>query len=151
MGSIIVATITVIGSFILVYLNSVKDRLNQKTLVRKEQLENFYVPFYQLYCRGFLSELNLSELDLEVRGKFLDLMSENIHLMQPKSQAMYTDFYHAFLNLLEAEDENPDYPLTETRQAFDSVFNKLSDTVLSEYKDILKKLYLPVPELQFHK
>lgn len=150
MGAIIVAIISVVGSFILVYLNSIKDRFNQKTLIRKEQLEKFYVPFYQMYCRGFLTEINLSEMGFETRSKFLGLMSENIHLMQPKSQAMYTDFYRAFLDLLEAEDGNPDYPLTETQQTFDSVFNKLSDTVLVEYKCILKKLYLPVPELWPH-
>ena len=62
---IIASTITTLGAFILVYLSVVKDNHVSKSKIRREQLEKFYIPFYKIYCRGFLSELALSEMSIE--------------------------------------------------------------------------------------
>ena len=144
-SSIIVSIITVAGSFILVYLSTVKDRVNQKFNVRKEQLNNFYIPFYQHYCAGFLFENSFSKLDVEGRCVFFDLFTHNLHLMEPTSQSMYCDFYRAFLDLLEAENDNPDFPLDIYSHNMDQVFSAISQAIFCEYKDILKKCHLPVP------
>ena len=118
-SSVIVSVITVIGSFTLVYLNSIKDSSDKKYNVRKEQLLKFYVPFYQRYRMGFFPQNHLSTMSIEVRSTFLDIMTQNIHLMEPLSQAMYSDFYLAFLNLAEAENGNPEYPYEECAQKMD--------------------------------
>ena len=144
-ASIIVAIISVIGSFVVIYLSSVKDYFTLKNKVRREQLDKFYIPFYQNYCAGFLSINKLSEMSLEARSKFLDLFTKNIYLMEPKSQSMYNDFYQAFLNMLSAYNEEPDYPFEKCSHEFDTIFNNMSNAILSEYKDILRKCRLPVP------
>lgn len=148
MESILVSVISVIGSFILVYLSTIKDHFAHRYEVKKEQLEKFYIPFYQKYCAGFLSIVKLSEMSFEARGMFLDLFTQNIHLMEPKSQSMYQDFYRAFLDMLEAEDKNPDYPLDKCRHELDKVFDNMSKEILKEYKCILKKCHLPVPSIK---
>lgn len=144
-ASIIVSIITVMGSFILVYLGVIKEKSDQKYLVRKEQLTQFYIPFYQMYCAGFLSSNQLSALGIEARGKFLDLMTKNIQYMEPKSQALYQSYYYAFMNLMDAESSEDTSSLHECQQHFDKVFAMLSAQIFSEYKQILKKCHLPVP------
>lgn len=144
-STIVVAIISVTGSFILVYLNSFKDLLNRKYEIRREQLSNFYTPFYQRYCAEFFQHCQLSSMDNRVRSIFLDLMTRNLHLMEPHSQAMYSEFYSVYLDLLEAENNNPEHSLNECSENFDAIFNKLSKQIFTEYKYILKKCHLPVP------
>lgn len=145
MVSIIVAIISLIGSCIAIYSNFIKDLLSSKKVVYKERLDKFYIPFYQKYCAGFLSDNNLSSLSFEARSIFLDLLTQNIHLMDVHSQSLYSEFYLAFLNLLEAENENPDFDLNTCRNELDYVFNKMCSFTFDEYKRILKKCNLPVP------
>lgn len=83
---IIASTITTLGAFILVYLSVIKDDHVSKSKIIREQLEKFYIPFYKIYCRSFLSKLALSEMDVETWSRVLDLMSDNLHLMEPSSQ-----------------------------------------------------------------
>ena len=147
MEAIIVAVISVIGSFVVVYLSTIKEHFTQKYEVKKEQLEKFYIPFYQKYCAGFLSVNKLSEMGFETRAEYLDLFTQNIHLMESKSQSLYQDFYLAFLNMLEADNDHPDFPLEQCCQNLDSVFNDIANAILQEYKDILKKCHLPVPSI----
>lgn len=144
-STIIVAAISVIGSFTLVYLNSVKETSNKKYEIQREQLSKFYMPFYQKYCAGLFPQNRLSAMSFEARSIFFDLMTQNIYLMEPLSQAMYSDFYSAYLDLLEAENNNPEYLLEESSQKLDNIFSKLSRQILIEYKGILKKCHLPVP------
>ena len=144
-STIIVAAISVIGSFTLVYLNSVKETSNKKYEIRREQLSKFYMPFYQKYCAGLFPQNRLSAMSFEARSIFFDLMTQNIYLMEPLSQAMYSDFYSTYLDLLEAENNNPEYLLEESSQKLDNIFSKLSRQILIEYKGILKKCHLPVP------
>lgn len=144
-STIIVAAISVIGSFTLVYLNSVKETSNRKYEIRKEQLSKFYIPFYQRYCAGLFPQNQLSAMSSEARARFFNLITQNIYLMEPLSQAMYSDFYSAYLDLLEAESNNPEYSLEESSRKLDTIFNKLSRQILIEYKGILKKCHLPVP------
>ena len=48
MAPIVVAIISVVGSFVVVYLTAIKELFTQKYQIRREQLDNFYIPFYQL-------------------------------------------------------------------------------------------------------
>ena len=103
------------------------------------------MPFYQKYCAGLFPQNRLSAMSFEARSIFFDLMTQNIYLMEPLSQAMYSNFYSAYLDLLEAENNNPEYLLEESSQKLDNIFSKLSRQILIEYKGILKKCHLPVP------
>lgn len=145
MEVIISNLITTLGAFILVYLSVIKDTHASKYQIIREQLDKFYIPFYQMYCRGFLSELPLSSMSQETRGKFLDLLSNNLHLMEPLSQSLFLDFYKAFLDLLEAENGNKNFPLSKVQSRFDSIFKNLSDNIFMEYNHLLKKAKLLSP------
>ena len=138
-STIVVAIISVTGSFILVYLNSFKDLLNRKYEIRREQLSNFYTPFYQRYCAGFFQHCQLSSMDNRVRSIFLDLMTRNLHLMEPHSQAMYSEFYSVYLDLLEAENNNPEYSLNFRRYSMNSV---------DRVKKICKDRKIPISKLE---
>ena len=144
---IVASTITTLGAFILVYLSVVKDDHVSKSKIIREQLEKFSIPFYKIYCRGFLSELTLSEMSLETWSLFLDLMSDNLHLMEPASQSMYSKYYSAYLTALEAKDRNPMFSLERSMQALDETFAMLCTAVFAEYITLLRKAKLPVPIL----
>lgn len=133
-STIIVAAISVIGSFTLVYLNSVKETSNRKYEIRKEQLSKFYIPFYQRYCAGLFPQNQLSAMSSEARARFFNLITQNIYLMEPLSQAMYSDFYSAYLDLLEAENNNPEYSLEESSRKLDTIFKNYQGKFLSSTK-----------------
>ena len=144
---IIATIITNLGAFVLVYLSAVKERYVSKNAIRREQLDKFYIPFYKIYCRGFLSQMKLSEMSIESRSMILDLMSDHLHLMEPLSQSLYSEYYAAYLDMLEATDGNPMFPLDSTSQKFDDVFHKLTSAIFMEYRSLLRKAKLPVPIL----
>lgn len=149
--TIIGNVITSLGAFITIYLTAIKDSHVSKLKTIREQLDKFYIPFYKIYCRGFLSELRLSELNFETWSCILDLMSDNLHLMEPESQSMYSKYYLAYLNMLEAQDGNPMFPVEQTSQNLDEAFNTLCRAIFREYVTLLRKLKLPVSILPTHK
>ena len=148
---IIASTITTLGAFILVYLSVIKDDHVSKSKIIREQLEKFYIPFYKIYCRGFLSELALSEMNAETWSCILDLMSDNLHLMEPTSQSMYSKYYSAYLNALEAQNRNPMFSTDSTMQKLDETFDVLCSSIFAEYVTLLRKAKLPVPILPMPK
>lgn len=148
MSDIIQSLIPSATSIILFYLAVVKDSLSSKRKTSKERLENYYVPFYQLYCRGLLNELKLSQFDMKARGQFLDLFSSKLHYMDTSSQRLYAKFYHAFLNLLDAEDDPADTEtLLNAQKELDNIFTEISTMTLAEYKRLIRYLKLPRPSI----
>lgn len=139
--------IATLGAFILVYLSVIKDDHVSKSKIIREQLENFYIPFYKIYCCGFLSQTALSAMKPEIWSDILDLMSNNLHLMEPVSQSLYSKYYSAYLNMLEAKNGNPMYSLESTAQKLDETYNTLCASVFAEYTTLLRKAKLPVPIL----
>ena len=77
-ASIIVSLISVIGSFVVVYLSAIRDVFSEKQQVRREQLDNFYIPFYRRYCAGFLFRNRLSQMSPESRSAFIELFMLHI-------------------------------------------------------------------------
>lgn len=134
-----------ITSFILFYLNYHKDLQLSKNIVLKKRLDNLYFPFYQKYTLGMYSELKLSESNIEIRSSFLDLCSRNLNMMENNSQKLFIEFYKNFMDLLEAYDNNPNYPFEQTAQQFDNSFAKLSKSLMTEYSQICHKLKMPAP------
>ena len=144
---VISSTISTLGAFVLVYLSVVKDNHVSKTKIRREQLEKFYVPFYKIYCRGFLSELALSELSIETWECIFNLMTDNLHLMEPASQAMYSKYYAAYLDAVKNRGANSNFAFADSSEKFDEVFDALCILVFTEYAMLLNKSKLPVPIL----
>lgn len=142
---VIASTITTIGAFILVYLSVIKDDHVSKSKIIREQLEKFYIPFYKIYCRGFLSELALSKMEPKTWSHILELMSDNLHLMEPLSQSMYSKYYSAYLNALEAQQGTSNFLSNSTMQKLDETFDLLCASIFKEYATLLRKAKLPVP------
>lgn len=144
---VIASTITTLGAFVLVYLSVVKDNHVSKSKIIREQLEKFYIPFYKIYCRGFLSKLTLSELSSETWSCVIELMTDNLHLMEPASQAMYSEYYAAYLEAIENCGKDFEFSYADSLEKLDTTFDSLCALIFTEYAMLLNKAKLPVPIL----
>lgn len=134
------------SALILFILASAKEKKISSADIYKERLEKYYIPFYKMYCRGFLFELPASEISVKNALAFLDLFSENLVYMDTQSQCLYVDYYKAVLNLMEAEDSKSEC-LAQCKNDFSIVFSKMASSTFAEYKHLLKKLKMPVPKI----
>lgn len=135
------------SALIMFYLSCIKERRISKSEVYKERLQNFYIPFYQMYYRGFLSEYSIiKKMPLKNRSAFLDLFSNNLQYMDRLTQSLYSKYYRAYLNLTEAEESN-NHELENCQVAFADIFSEISKSTFSEYKRLLRKLRMPVPDI----
>lgn len=136
-----------VSAVLLYYLATIKETKVSKHKVYRERLDHYYIPFYQMYCRGFLSEeYPMGERPFDNRKTFLDLFSNNLQYMDATSQSLYSRYYQAFLNLMEAEHENP-LMLPAAKQEMNSVFDAIAKATFKEYKRLLRRLKLPVPKI----
>ena len=146
----IISALNVITPFasaiILFYLASAKEKRISKADVYRERLQNYYIPFYQMYCRGYLFHYPIQDMPFENRGLFLDLFSKNIQYMDSKTQSLYPRYYRAFLALMEADESNAD-GLESCKSEFADIFQQITASTFSEYKHLLRKLKMPVPDI----
>ncbi|MEY8524542.1 hypothetical protein AALA90_16160 [Lachnospiraceae bacterium 38-10] len=134
------------SALILFYLASFKEKRISKTDVYKERLQNYYIPFYQMYCRGYLFDYPIQDMPLKSRGLFLDLFSQNIQYMDAKTQSLYPRYYRAFIALMEAEESGTS-ELKSCKSEFADIFCQITASTFSEYKHLLRKLKMPVPDI----
>lgn len=146
----IISVLNVITPFasaiILFYLASAKEKRISKADVYKERLQNYYIPFYQMYCRGHLFDYPIQEMPFKNRGLFLDLFSKNIQYMDTKTQSLYPRYYSAFLALMEAEESNSS-DLESCKTKFADIFRQITKSTFAEYKHLLRKLKMPIPDI----
>lgn len=146
----IISALNVITPFasaiILFYLASAKEKRISKADVYRERLQNYYIPFYQMYCRGYLFHYPIQDMPFENRGLFLDLFSKNIQYMDSKTQSLYPRYYRAFLALMEAEESNTGQ-LESCKSEFSDIFQQITESTFAEYKHLLRKLKMPVPDI----
>lgn len=136
-----------LSALIMFYLSCVKEKRVSKSEIYKERIQNFYIPFYKMYCRGFLSDYSVvKNMPIENRRTFLDLFSNNLQYMDCKTQSLYPKYYQAFLDLMEAETAELEN-LDEYRDMFANTFYEISKNVFAEYKRLLRKLRMPVPDI----
>ena len=134
------------SALVMFHLSSAKEKRITKSDVYRERLDNYYIPFYQMYCRGFLFEYPIKEMPFENRGAFLDLFSKNLQYMDTKTQSLYPKYYRAFLDLMEVESSGAEN-LNKYQTAFAEIFSKIAKNTFSEYKRLLRKLKMPVPDI----
>lgn len=134
-----------ISAIVLFILANKHETTIKKRETLEKRLQDFYIPFYQMCLRGRLDINRLSQMDFETRSLFLDLFVGNIHLMGCDSQQLVKQYYSAYLDFLEADDDNPLYPKSVAEERLDTAFNKLRSSISSEYIDICRSLKLPVP------
>lgn len=136
--SLIAPLIGILISYLLGLYGQVNTR---KIASLKERYLTLYVP----YLRMLLitpSELILpSELSFESRGRYLDLLTQNAHLLGSRSSLLYPKFYSSFLDMLELESgENNDSNISAS---YDDAFIRLEDAMLVEASKLSKKLKYP--------
>ena len=113
----------------------------QRQTAAKERYEAFYVPFVSLLYAGRMDLLAYSQLSPESRAKFFDLVFHNIQHIDEQTQTLLPEFYTASLNMLEFESGAQGYENAPT--SLDSVFSKLTDSVLLESAKLSRALRLP--------
>lgn len=138
-------TVPSIFAVILFILAGKREAAIKERDVLQRRLDNFYIPFYQLYIRGLLGVNPLGKRSFEISGKFLDLFMNNIHLMGSPSQALVQKYYLAYLNKLEADHGNSSFSISDSQKELDDVFNELTILIQSDYIQICHKLKLPTP------
>ena len=129
-------------SVVLSYLcGRLQARNTQRVDAARERYTNFYVPFIANLYGGLIGFQNFSSLSPNARGIFFDLIMKNVHYLGHDSLSQVTDFYLAFLNVYEYENDpssNPDVPA----QA-DKVFNTLTVFILREAQTLSADLHMP--------
>ena len=144
--SILGIVVPFLSTLLMFYLAVIKDSYITKISVYKERLEKYYVPFYQLYSCSLIEFVTAEDMAFSTRSKFLDLFSKNIHYMDKESQQLYSSYYLTFLHVLEAEDScSPNLDIAKAE--FANAFNAIAKSTLTEYKRLLKKLKMPVPNI----
>lgn len=133
------------SGIIIFYLTIGKEKRISKEDVLKKRLENFYIPYYQFYCRKLLSTNELSSFSTETIYELFEFLSKNICNMGTESQTMYYNFYLSFCELLEARKGTTNYFLSTCSKKFETCFTELSNQIFVEYSDICRKLKLPAP------
>ena len=143
--SVLNSIIPSISAIIIFYLGSIREKKISKSKSLQLRLEKLYIPFYQLYIRGLLNKNKLSEMGTQNIEAFIDLFTQNIHYMETITQMYIPSFYLSYINLLEALDSNPNFPLNEASNNLDKIFEIISKQLFLEYLDICHKLKLPIP------
>lgn len=133
------------SGIIIFYLTIGKEKQTTRKDVLQKRLESFYIPYYQYYCRKLLSINELSSFSTEHIHELFEFLSKNICNMGTDSQAMYSDFYLSYCDLLEARRGTPHYFLGICSNKFEACFTALSNQIFAEYSDICHKLKLPAP------
>lgn len=132
-------------SVFLVYLALVKDNFISKKNVYKERVEKFYSQFYIKYNSGLMMYHEIGNCPVDTISVFFDLISKNIHLIEPKSQKLYFGFYLAMLDVFEARDGNKKFNVEICEEKLTICFDELTNEIMNEYKFLCKKLKLPRP------
>lgn len=133
------------SGIIIFYLTTGKEKRTTRKDTLQKRLDSFYIPYYQYYCRKLLSINELSSFPTEHIHELFEFLSKNICNMGTQSQAMYSDFYLSYCDLLNARNAKPGYFLSICSKKFENSFTALSNQIFTEYSDICHKLKLPAP------
>jgi len=120
-----------ITAIVLFYLSSSRESKISKNKVDKERLETIYIPFYRMSSFGLFSPKGFGSFTRESRISFLNLISNNVHLLDTNSQELFPDFFHAFTSL--------DLPDVNVPNA-DEIFKQMEASMNAEYRYLLNKL-----------
>ena len=138
--AIIVPALTSLGLYVLARF---KDTDISKKDVYEQRITNLYIPFYK---KVFLFNIGLrpSDLGIDAILSITDILGNNIQYMETSSQALFINLFKIQLDFIDARETN-NANLQNVSDKFDKAFNELSNQLLKEYKDICRKLKLPMP------
>jgi hypothetical protein len=122
-------------------LGRYESRITSRKAMYMKRYETFYAPYLSLLCAGMMWERNYSELSVEARSRFFDLVFQNIACLGDASCACLPGFYKSFLDMFEYSDGNPE--CQNAPRELDAAFNELTARVLSETTELCKALSLP--------
>ena len=106
----------------------------------KHRYETFYVPFFARLYAGSCWQYLPSDRPFELRSIFLDMLTSNLALLGPRSQAVYPEVMAAHVAMLEYNAGNSRYK--STPRQYDRAFMHLEKALISEARDLSRKLRL---------
>ena len=133
--------IPIVSVFLSYFCGRLQSSNVQKQSIKKERYEKFYIPFITSLYTGRLDLLRYSHLSLEGRGRFFDLIFQNIQYIDEKTQSFLLDFYTAYLNMMEYESGTPGYD--DAPAELDAAFAKVAGSILLESAKLSRALRLP--------
>lgn len=110
----------------------------------EKRLNEYYWPLLKRYMISFYWAMSYSKADLEARSLFFDLIVANSYLADKQTQQHVLDFYKAYLDVLEYQDENPDFDVSCMAE-LDIAFGRVIDSAYQEYVVLSKRLGYPEP------
>ena len=115
---------------------------NRKYQAQKQRYESFYVPYIQkLYAGHLFSDMKYTDLDLEQRSIFMDLLFQNLQYLDIHTQKLLPEFYDSTLHFFESESS--DEPDSEAAAQLDRIFYEITSCILRESEALSKALNLP--------
>lgn len=128
-----------------VALSYVFGRIQSENKYKREQLQKrydgLYVPIIQKLYGSFIWENKYSQMKLEGRGIFFDLIMNNLEYADISAHKQIPAFYKAFLDMLEFEDGNEQYKFAP--KEIDIAFYGVISSLLVQSIKLSRSLRLP--------
>ena len=139
-GDVISSAVSVACVFFSYRLGLSQSRRNLEIDQARARYNGFYVPFFTKLYAGRMWECKFSHLGAEARCVFLDLLTHNLSLLGPDLQALYPDFYLAFLRMADHDLDPASHP--NAPKDLDAAFRAIEKAALRECRELSKSLRL---------
>lgn len=138
---IVVIVVQVISVGLTYYFGRRSAISDLKTTALKTRYETAYVPYVKVLYHGLMIDDVNQDASFETRGKFFDILSQNLESWDPETLRLYPAFYKAFLDMLEYEDGNADF--TNAPKEFRQAFRDITLSILESTQSIARELSMP--------
>lgn len=129
----LVPLISVALSYLFGHMQATKTN---KTSAKREQHDNFYLQYTSKIYAGMMWKMKYSDMPLESKSVYFDLIMENIHYLDKNIVELVPDFYEAFVFALDNDD-------IDTKKSLDNDFNYITMKILFRTSKLSKELKLP--------
>lgn len=134
--------VPVASIFISYFLGQLSIQKTRKIEVLKERYLGFYIPFIQKLYKNHYGSIDPNMMDLEERESYLQLISDNLHLLGRKSSHMLSDYYNADTAIAAAELDRSD-DAKNSAEWYKYRFQALTKAILEEGSVLARKLKYP--------
>ena len=148
-NTIIIVTALITAAFSSTFtfaFSQLSARIERVRAHRMTQIRELYLPIFEFYQKHELEHDLFSNLTIDVRKEFYDLIAPKSIYAENGTQAPITAFCNSWYGFIAVEDENKTSRNYVT--ADDKVFYELMACALTDYKMLCKKLKHATPEIR---
>lgn len=131
-----------IASVITILFTFKKERKQTANIILSDRLNHLYVPLYLFYIKHRLYEVPLSDWKADGVLELLSLLNDNVHYASAESQKLFIEFKQENIRFIQYKLSGKN---NVDAKSLDNAAKLVIGQLLSEYKDICRKLNLPKP------